>query len=249
MALKILFSNIGYAKGIDGTLWEHVKGVGRHFYCRVPVQKNVLNQLKAIFHLEKPDMACLIEIDNGSFHSAYFNQIQDLVDDDYKYFDVTNKYGEDSFLRNLPSHKGNSNAFISKYDFPFERFYFTHGTKRLIHRIELPNNVFVFFAHFSLNKKVRVKQFEETNLLLRQCAGDVILLADFNILDGFSELTPLLAGTDLVVLNKEDEHTFKFHKRHLTLDLCICSQNLVNSTSVKVIPQPYSDHAALLVEI
>ena len=249
MAFKILFSNIGYAKGIDGSLWQHVRGFGRHIYCRVPVQKTVLTQVKDIMAAEQPDLCCLVEIDQGSFHSAYFNQIHDLVDSEYKFFDITNKYGEDSLLRRLPSHRGNSNAFLSKYEFPFERFYFSNGTKRLIYRIELPGNRFVFFAHFSLNKEVRAKQFEETNHLLRACSGEVILLADFNILDGFSELNPLLHETGLSVLNNEADPTFRFHKRRLALDLCIGSKDLLAQMQLKIIHQPFSDHAAILVEI
>jgi endonuclease/exonuclease/phosphatase family metal-dependent hydrolase len=215
----------------------------------VPIQKTVLTQVKNIITMEQPDLCCLIEIDNGSLHSAYFNQIQELLDQEYRYFDISNKYGEDSFLRYLPSHKGNSNAFVSKIDFPFERFYFANGTKRLIHRIQLPDNRYIFFAHFSLNKAVRARQFAETNKLLRECPGEVILLADFNILDGFSELHPLLHETGLVVLNKEEEHTFTFHNRRLALDLCICSQSLSGRINLKVIPQPFSDHAAILIEI
>ena len=249
MAFKILFSNIGYAKGIDGSLWQHVSGFGRHFYCRVPIQKTVLTQVKNIIQTETPDLCCLIEIDNGSMHSAYFNQLEDLLDDEYKYFDISNKYGETSLLRYLPSHKGNSNAFVSKVELPFERFYFANGTKRLIHRIQLPDNRFVFFAHFSLKKKVRVEQFKEVRALLKACEGEVILLADFNILDGFSELAPLLEGTGLTVLNKETDHTFTFHRRRLALDLCICSNSLADKLKLKIIPQPFSDHAALLVEI
>lgn len=249
MTFKIFFSNIAYAKGIDGSLWQHVRGFGRHFYCRVPIQKAVLTQVKEILQTADPDIGCFIEIDNGSLHSAYFNQVQELITDSYPYYDIANKYGSDSFLRFMPSHKGNSNAFIAKQDFPFERFYFANGTKRLIHRIELPGKRFVFFAHFSLNKKVRIKQFEETNQLLRACEGDVILLADFNILDGFAELGPLLRDTDLIVMNDEKEPTFTFHRRRLALDLCLCSKNLASTTKLQVIPQPFSDHAALLVEI
>lgn len=249
MSFKILFSNLGYAKGIDGSLWAHVKGFGRHFYCRIPIQKTVLTQVKNIIMQEQPDLCCLIEIDQGSFHSAYFNQLQDLIDEEYRFFDISNKYGDQSLLRYLPSHKGNSNAFISKVELPFERFYFSNGTKRLIHRIELPNNRFVFFAHFSLNKAIRAKQFEETNALLRQCTGEVILLADFNILGGFSELKPLLEGTGLSVLNNESDHTFTFHRRRLALDLCIGSKDLLSQMKLKIIPQPFSDHAALLVEL
>ena len=76
MTQKILFSNIGYAKGIDGTLWQHLSRAGRYLYCRVPTQTLVLGQLKAIIDLEQPDLCCFVEIDSGSLHSAYVNQLK-----------------------------------------------------------------------------------------------------------------------------------------------------------------------------
>ncbi len=249
MKRKILFSNIGYARGIDGTLWQHVCRFSRHFYLGVPTQKEVLGQLRRIIDDEKPTLCCLVEIDQGSLHSTYFNQLEALVDEHYQYHDIADKYGENSMLGRMPLHIGKSNAFLSHEKFPFERLYFTHGSKRLIYHLTLPEDLHVYFAHFSLQSKVRAKQFREFNRLVRKTEGDVIILADFNIMQGFKELEPLLHDTNLKVLNKEDEHTFTFHKYKWALDLCLCSENLLDRISLRVIPQPFSDHAALLVEV
>jgi endonuclease/exonuclease/phosphatase family metal-dependent hydrolase len=247
--IKILFSNIGYAKGIDGTLQQHFSRLGRHLYCDLPVQRQALAQLKAIIDTEKPDICCLVEIDRGSFHSAYFNQVMDLIDDNYPYHDIADKYGENSLIGKLPFHRGKSNAFLSKQKLSFDRLYFSHGTKRLIYKLSLSDDITVYFAHFSLQRKVRLKQFQELRSLIAEAHGESIILADFNIMQGFKELDPLLEKSDLEVLNKEDEHTFKFHKRELALDLCVCSKNLARRTTIKVIPQPFSDHEALLVSV
>lgn len=246
---KILFSNLGYAKGIDGTLWQHVSRASRHVYCPVPVQTQILGQLKGIMMDQAPDLCCFVEIDQGSFHSAYLNQLQHLVTDDYHFFDVANKYGENNWRRKLPLYGGRSNAFLAKSKLDFDRLYFQNGTKRLLYRIKLPDNIFVFFSHFSLSRSVRVKQFQEVKKMVDQCPGDVILLADFNIMDGFSELDELVAQTNLRILNDESLHTFQFYKRQLALDLCLCSQTIMDRVSVEVIDQPYSDHDALLVTL
>ncbi|MDP9195693.1 MAG: hypothetical protein M3O22_02830 [Pseudomonadota bacterium] len=249
MSQKILFSNIGYAKGIDGTLWQHVSRAARHIYCSVPTQSLILTQLKALMGAEQPDVCCFVEIEQGSFHTAYMNQLKYLMDDDYRFFDIANKYGEGNWRNTMPFLRGRSNAFLSRQKIPFDRLYFTHGTKRLVYRLVLPGNIHVFFAHFSLDRRVRERQLQEVRGLADQCPGDVIILADFNIMYGFSELKPLVEGSDLHILSREEEHTFTFHRRRLALDLCICSQTLLDRLTLRVIPQPFSDHEALLVEI
>lgn len=246
--MKIFFSNLGYARGIDGSLKQHLTRAGRHFYNKVLVQEHVLNQAKAIITAEDPDLCCFVEIDQGSIHSARFNQIEALMDKDYRYHDIAGKYGEDSRYHKMFLHEGKSNAFMAKGPVPFERLYMKHGTKRLIYKITLAG-ITVLFAHFSLNNKTRTKQFEEMRNIVADIGGEIIIMADFNIMAGFKELEPLLKENNLRVLNKEEDHTFQFHKRKLTLDLCICSDTLVEKSFLKIIPQPFSDHAALMVEI
>jgi endonuclease/exonuclease/phosphatase family metal-dependent hydrolase len=246
---SILFSNIGYARGIDGTLWQHISRFHRHLYCDLPVQHQVLAQVKSILTAERPDLCCFVEIDSGSFHTANYNQLMALIDDEYAFHDIADKYGEDNPIRRIPFLRGKSNAYLSKENYPFQKLYFKHGTKRLIYRIELPQGISVFFAHFSLNSKVRANQFAEVNQLVKEAGKPVIILADFNIMQGFSELSPLMDGTDLHVVNNEKETTFLFHRRKLTLDLCICSSALMPDISLRIIPQPFSDHEALLVKV
>jgi endonuclease/exonuclease/phosphatase family metal-dependent hydrolase len=247
-ARKILFSNIGYAKGIDGSLWQHVAMSGRHLYCPVPVQQQVLNQLRAIIQDTQPDLCCFVEVDSGSFHSAGLNHIEALMDETYHFHDIAAKYGEENGLHNMWFHRGKSNGFIARDRFPFERLYFKNGTKRLIYKIGMAEDVMLYFAHFSLNRQTRIRQFEEIKALVG-ASGDVIILADFNIMAGFGELKPLIESGHLRLMNNETEHTFTFHKRKRVLDLCLCSASLAGRVSLRVIPQPFSDHAALLVEL
>jgi endonuclease/exonuclease/phosphatase family metal-dependent hydrolase len=249
MSRKIFFSNLGYAKGIDGSLRQHVGRFGRHFYNKLPVQEQVLEQLKNIITKEDPDICCFVEIDRGSRQSASLNQLERLIDERYSYHDIADKYGEGSLVGRMYLHAGKSNAFVSKEKLAFERLYFRHGTKRLIYRLELPEGISLLFAHFSLNRKTRVKQFQEIREIARQHKGETVLLADFNIMQGFRELAPLLDDGDLKVLNKESDFTFSFINKKLVLDLCIASKNLAPRINLKIIAQPFSDHAGLLVEI
>ncbi len=247
--LKILFSNLGYARGIDGSLWHHVSRFGRHFYCRVSPQQQVLNQLKDVMNSQQPDLCCFVEIDKGAFHSSYFNQMDALRDDDYLHHDMANKYGEHYWLSRMPFHGSKSNGFLAKERFPFDKLFFKAGRKRLIYRIELPQGINLYFAHFSLQEKVRIRQFQELGELILKDSRPSIILADFNIFGGFREISDLITSTGLTLLNRENEFTFTFHRKRHVLDLCLCSGSLAEKIDLKIIPQPYSDHAALFLTL
>lgn len=248
MSYKILFSNIGYGRGIDGSLMGHLRRFHHHFYMPVDAQKQALSQLKNIILCENPDIACFVEIDRGSLYSARFNQLEMILDDVYAFHNIADKYGEDSYWSRMPLHEGKSNAFVSKQELAFEKLFFKSGTKRLIYKVLLPDGVTLFFAHFSLSRATRLKQMHEMRTLVKDVQGPVMILADFNIMGGFVELAPLMEGLDLKILNDESEPTFFFHRRRKVLDLCLCSSTLADRSRLTIIPQPFSDHAALLIE-
>src|SRR5690606_19729847 len=109
-----------------------------------------------------------VEIDKGSLDSAYFNQLEALASEHYPFFDIENKYGPTSRLRQMRLTKGKSNGFLAKASFPYEKIYFTSGTKRLIYKIMLEPGLTLFFAHFSLKKAVRVQQLLQIRELIKQ---------------------------------------------------------------------------------
>lgn len=246
---KILLSNLGYARGINGCLAHHVRYAHRHVFCNHVVQGQALDQLAAIMQEEAPDICCFVEIDSGSFDTAHYDQLAHLLTDDYPQYDVENKYAQGSILRTLAFTRGKSNAFIARKRYPFEKIYFTHGTKRLIYKILITEELTLYFAHFSLKRTVRNRQLEQTRALMHDTEGEVIFMGDFNILSGFAELEPLIHDKGLVLLNQPDAPTFTFHRRRLVLDLCLCTPGIAERTRLRIIPQPYSDHAALIAEV
>ena len=245
----ILMGNLGYLRGINGCLSHHVRYASRHIYCPRPIQEIYLKQLIHIIEREKPDICCFVEIDRGSDSLKGFNQLEALVSERYPFFDIENKYGPVSRLRELPFLRGKSNGFVANRRFTYHKTYFTHGTKRLIYQIHLEPHLTLFFAHFSLKKTVRALQLLQVRHLLQATPGDSILLGDFNIHGGFSELAPLMQENNLVLLNRADQSTFRFHTMQLPLDLCICSRRVAERAELTIIPQPYSDHEALLLKI
>jgi endonuclease/exonuclease/phosphatase family metal-dependent hydrolase len=229
--ITILMSNLGYMRGINGELGQHLRYAHRNFYCSVATQQKSLRQLGDILDAHDPDLCCFVEIDKGSSDSANFNQLDALVSPRYPHFDIENKYGAASPLRSYPFSRGKSNAFLSKQPVAHEKLYFTHGTKRLIYKLSLNRDITVFFAHFSLKKAVRVQQLLQMRQLLHATPGHSILLGD------------------LRMLNDENSPTFTFHRTRKVLDLCICSEALAEKITLHVIPQPFSDHDALLLHV
>jgi endonuclease/exonuclease/phosphatase family metal-dependent hydrolase len=247
--VKVLFSNLGYATGINGALLQHVARSYRHVFQPMKLQRAVLSQFMEVVEREKPDLCCLIELDRGSMHSGFFNQMDALLSDAYHFHDVADKYGPGSRLSQLPFHAGKSSGILASTSFEFEYRHFVHGAKRLIYHVKLASDLTLLFTHFSLNAKTRQKQFGEMREMIDSLTGNVIILADFNTLNGLRELGPLLSRGDLELMNSPDEPTFTFHRWHHVLDLCLCSRSIRPDLSLKVISQPFSDHDALLVTV
>jgi endonuclease/exonuclease/phosphatase family metal-dependent hydrolase len=248
-SLRILMSNIGYARGFSGALAGHAGFAHRHVWCPPSVQRRVLSHFQALLGRTKPDLCCLLEIDTGSFTSAGMDQLEYLKTPEYGFADAENKYLETSPLRRFAFTRGKSNGLIATHDFPFTKLYFACGTKRLIYQVTLAENLTLYFTHFSLTREVRRRQLIEMGELVLQTPGETMVLGDFNLLQGLHELTPLFAATGMKLVNDAEIPTFLFHRRRLTLDLCLCTPQLAARTQVEVIPQSYSDHAALLVEV
>ncbi|MBY0355297.1 MAG: endonuclease/exonuclease/phosphatase family protein [Rickettsiales bacterium] len=245
--LRILFSNLGYARQIDGSLRQHVQGITRHFSCPTDVQQVALQALRVLLHVHQVDIACLAEIDAGSSNNHHFNQLHYLRDATYRFSDVSNKYGNESALRNVALSRGKSNGWLSRFPLQFERRYLSSGTKRLVYFMYPPDSPPIVFGHFSLRAATRQAQFKEIAQWIRQLGRDVILLGDFNNYRGEAELAPLLDGGHLRLLGG-GLHTFNFSGYQATVDLCLASDAIASQLHVQVIPQHFSDHHALLVE-
>lgn len=249
MKTTIFMGNLGYLRGINGSLAHHVRYSYRHFYCSRAVQEAALQQLAETIRHQNPNICCFVEIDQGAGHARAFNQLERLASEQYAFFDIENKYGPSSRLRSLALTRGKSNGFLARQKIHYEKIYFTHGTKKLIYKLAITHGITLFFAHFSLKKATRMQQLAQIRNLMQETHGEVILLGDFNILGGFDELLPLLHNSNYVLLNERDTPTFRFHTLRLPLDLCICTKTIAQQAHLTIIPQSYSDHDALVVTI
>lgn len=249
MDLKILMSNIAYAHGLNGTLFQHVRYAHRHLFCDPKVQAEVMAEVKTLIAREDPDICCLVEIERGGTSERSFNQLHALLDERYPFSDIAGKYDARSALNKLPVLSGKCNAFCAKRPFDFKHIYLSAGMKRLVYQITLAPELTLFFCHFSLLRATRAKQFRELRGIIRDTPGEHIIMGDFNIFGGIEELHPLLEGTSLRLLNNPKIPTFRFHRRQKLLDLCICTQRLSRQAQLRIIEQHYSDHCALLLHL
>lgn len=244
--LKLLFLNAGYCLGLDGSTVDYILKSYRYVYCPGKIRNDIYSKIKSLAVTESPDVFCMAEVDKGSFNTGFDNQILKLTSKKEHFFDISVKYGKDSFLRKFPLSSGKANGFVSKEKLKFKKIYFKNGTKKLIYEIYVKGFT-ILLAHFSLKKKVREKQFDEIVVLMKN-KKKMILCGDFNIFGGLSEVDNLLKGANLKIANKKSDFTFPACKPDKILDLFICSKD-VKVNKIKVIQSDVSDHLPVLIDI
>lgn len=249
MLHRILVSNLGYARDIDGSILRHLKHGLRHFRTSVFVQKNALDAYRQIIKDANPHLCCLIEVDTGSFTSGWFNQFSYLEDSAYILRDVVSKYAVDRQHHHLSAFHGKCNGIMANRLYAYERLYLACGSKRLLYRIVLEEGLTLFFTHLSLHRSIRLQQLKELRVFADKEKGDVLIAGDFNILAGVDELSVLCGDKKYRILNNPEEGTFTLFGKHYLLDVCIANCSAQSHFSVKVIDQPFSDHDALLVTV
>ncbi len=224
---KILLINLGYCTGLDGSIYDYFTKFYRFGFLPKRHEGRVIRKLKKL--AEDVDLICMLEVKSGQFEK---------IQGDW-YGDVENKYGVGSLLRYLLFTRENCNGFISKKKVPFKKHFLKNGTKKLLYEIEMPGGTKLVFAHFSLNSKVRRKQFGEINKMFD---GSRIVCGDFNIFKGVEEVKPLVESGLQVV---SEEPTFPACSPRKPLDLFLCSKDL--ECEVEVLNEVLSDHSAVLL--
>lgn len=247
--LKILMSNIAYARGFDGALGTHVGRAYRHLYCSTAVQKRVMGDVKRLLDHEQPDVCCFVEVERGGKGAKSFDQLRSLLDERFMYADIANKYFAKGGYKWLPVLGRKCNAFCSNRPLEFEHVYLDAGIKRLVYKITINPRLTLFFAHFSLRRSVRRLQFAGLRRVLRFTPGEHIVMGDFNIFGGAEELAPFLRKTKLLVVNDPELPTFRFHRSRALVDLAMCSPGIRDRAALRIVEQHYSDHAALILDL
>lgn len=237
--VRILLYNVGYATELDGSLKSYLFGFWHYLYTPPRVVKRVRQSIYSILSAYKPDLCCFVEI-----HSRHGFLRPRL----YAFHDIEVKYDQESYLVKAPFFRDNCNGFYARRKFAFRKLYFKHGTKRLIYEIELRPHLRLLLAHFSLEKEVRKKQFQELRRII-ETGSPAIVCGDFNIFDGFAELEALSRACNLRIVNTKANATYPAKHPSKVLDLFLCPPQ-VRYPKVTVLQGiQESDHLPVVLEM
>lgn len=243
--MKIIFWNIGYVPGLNGSLFQYLTRGHRLVWSPIAIQKKLLDGIARHVKHEKPDLFLYSEISMGARRNRRLNQHDYLVGqiDGVRTHGATGKYRHNLFY-SLPLHAGNANGFLSPHECVADTVHLHSGGKTLVY-VVLVKEVTVVMVHLSLNKTVRKKQLKELAELVSIMSGPLVVCGDMNIFGGVEELAPLMKETGLQ-LPKDFPLTYPAHKPKRTLDAFLTRG--AGDVKVRALESTISDHLPIVLE-
>lgn len=238
--LKIMSLNAGYFTGVSGSTVEYVTKFDRILYAHHYAKHEVTDKVIELIENENPDILYISELR----HDIHSHRIGSL----FRSSKIYEKYAPESGYRHLPRFAGNANGVFLKRDWHVEHFYLKNGTKRLVHKVRVQDDLVLFFAHFALGARARRAQFEE---IAREVAREkrAVLAGDCNTFGGYSELIALCQRGNLHILNDPTEHTFPAVLPNKTIDLFLATPEL-STSRVRVLNDALvSDHLPVVLDV
>jgi len=216
--MRLLVYNIRYATGGQRP-WFPWSGYLRR-------TAGTLREITEFIGSIDPDIAGLVEVDEGSYRSRKRNQA-DLIAGELGHYHVyESKYAMASFARRLPVVNKQGNAFLTRDSITNERFhYFTKGVKRLVIELELENLV-IFLVHLALTFRIRHQQLNDLYALVKNTTKPHIVAGDFNALWGDREIDLFLAASGLRNANPEGRPSFPSWSPKRQLDFVLYSSDI-----------------------
>lgn len=231
--MKILLCNFAYGSWVDGKYHNYFLKTWR----KKKHETHSLSKLRNIILRENPDIICICEIKRSHIHS---HLVKDLP---YKIL-ARSKYADSSIIGKYIFGRHRFNAVFSKEAYASEKIFLETGIKKLLYKIHLQNNIFLYFWHFSLFQKSRKRQFQELWSYIDSQEKNIIC-GDFNIFSWIQELSPLIDKADLRVVSADP--SFPAYKPQKTFDLFLAGNSL-DMTSY-LLPDIFSDHLALIADL
>ncbi len=231
--MRVLFSNLAYSCGIPEEGFNKLRDLRRYVWCSGQDRLQNFSHYHAILEKHKPDVVGLAEVKGKHFQSL-------ILPEHYPYHACHNKYGK--------KQSGNCNGYLSKIPIGGKPRYFPVGRKRLYYHLNT-DDLAIYFVHLPLGKEYRQQQISLLSKDISQETKPVLFMGDCNIFQGIKELEPLTKQTDLVLLNNPSQNTFQFGRQKACLDIAMISQSLADNCNLEIIPQSFSDHDGILVEL
>jgi len=237
--MRLLVYNIRYATG-GRPLWFPWSGYLRR-------TGGTLHDITRFIASVDPDIAGLVEVDEGSYRSRKRNQA-DLIAGELGHYHVyESKYGIASLARRLPVMNKQGNAFLTRDSISNERFhYFTKGVKRLVIELELDDLV-IFLVHLAVNFRTRHHQLNDLYSLVKDTPKPHIVAGDFNAMWGDREVELFLAATGLRNANPGGLPSFPSWRPRRQLDFVLYSPG-IRMTEFRMPNVTHSDHLPLVFD-
>ncbi|MFB6139369.1 MAG: endonuclease/exonuclease/phosphatase family protein [Halosimplex sp.] len=254
--MKILSCNAGYLLDYDGSLREYALKPHRAMLGDDDAEERATERLADVIADERPDVVCLLEVDQGSTRTMTEGQVTRLAEmltdrglDYHARADA--KYGDGNVLGQLPvlSHLSNGLLVRDDLEATIEAHYLETGPKRLVTEVRI-GDLSIFGVHLAMSGRGRRKQLDEIAAIVAE-RERVVVCGDFNAYDGLGEVENALEGTGLVLHNpgetvpKRPFDTLVSETR--TLDFFLASPD-IEPTRCDVIDVQISDHRPVVLE-
>lgn len=241
--MKIMFYNIAYGTGMDGSWSRYITESWRFFWLPFRHLREITETLKK----EGPDVLCLVEVDSGSFRNRFRCQARQMAKKLLLPFYYTQaKYRRWSVWKFMTMIRKQHDAVLSRKEGEFREHFLKSGMKKLVQEYVV-EGMSIFTVHLAvLSERVRKKQLKELAGILKECPRPHLVCGDFNIHKGLGELKDFVRQTGLKrVINTP---TFPSVSPSRYLDLFFASPDIKVKGS-GVINVDYSDHLPVWVEV
>jgi len=254
--VKVLSVNAGYLLDYDGSLSEYALKPHRAMVGSDAAERRATERLVEVVADERPDVVCLLEVDQGSVRTMTDGQVgrlADLLADHGLTYRARadTKYGDGGSLGRLPvlSHLSNGLLVRADIDATTEAHYLDTGPKRLVTEVRV-GDLSVFAVHLAMSSRGRRRQLEEVAAIVAE-RDRVVVCGDFNAYNGFEEVEAALESTGLVLYDPGETVPRRPLDRVVTdtrtLDFFLTSPDIV-VTRCEALPVQISDHRPIVLE-
>jgi endonuclease/exonuclease/phosphatase family metal-dependent hydrolase len=219
--MRVLIYNIAYATGAPRKYYDvflrahrNLKPTNRHFEL-----------LQTFIADSKPDIIGLVEVDIGSYRTAFKCQALKLAEHLNYEAHRSVKYKHLFFKKHLPLFRDQGNAVLTQKGFNGQFHFLSRGVKRLVIEVDFENFRF-FLVHLALSQRIRAKQLDNLMHLIKKDSRPVIIGGDFNTFKGAQELKRLAAMLNLKNANTKAVPTFPSWKPKHQIDYILHSPEI-----------------------
>jgi endonuclease/exonuclease/phosphatase family metal-dependent hydrolase len=241
--MKIVFYNIAYCTGLNGSWLQYLGKMWRFFWLPFRARNRIIETLEK----EKADVICLAEVDEGSFRNRFRSQSRHLAQKLlFPFFYTQNIYRQWSMWKLMTLVRKQHDAILSHHPGQLKRHEFSVGGQKLVLEYVV-GNISIFSVHLSVvSKKVRRQQLKELAEITRNCPRPHLVCGDFNIFKGLEELRDFIRSTGLKRIIKKPTFPSISPKQYLDIFLASPGIKVLRSG---VVESYCSDHLPVWVEI